>query len=390
MTLRSSCSRRSKAPESLGRLAGGIAHDFNNLLTIILGHASALSEEVEDTVTREGVLEIGLAAERAADLTKQLLAFGNKQALSKGVVDVKEVVRGAERLLRRLMGDKVELITRVGAEPQTVMADAAQLEQVLVNLILNSRDAMPHGGTATIETSTVRGASNPAEGGLEPDYIRIAVSDTGIGMDDETMARIFEPFFTTKGHGRGTGLGLATAHGFIQQSGGNISVSKQTRAGFPVFSILLPVYTGVVGVEETKNTSDINGSEHILVVDDEPALRSLLRQALAGQGYRVEAARDAEEALALARRAATPFDLLVTDVIMPGATGTQLAKRMVSIFPEIAVLFVSGYPGETEADRAAFGPDAAYLAKPFTADVLLRSVRYLLERGRPMTAGARH
>jgi two-component system, cell cycle sensor histidine kinase and response regulator CckA len=374
--------------ESLGRLAGGVAHDFNNLLTIIMGNASFLAEEATDTDTLDGLLEIGKAAERAADLTRQLLAFGRKQALTKGVIDVKEVVKGAERMLRRLIGERVELVTRVSAEPQTVMTDAGQLEQVLINLILNGRDAMPHGGVATIETSTVRGASNAAQGGPPRDYIRIAVSDTGIGMDEETMARVFEPFFTTKAQGRGTGLGLATAYGFIQQSEGTISVSSQPGKG-TVFSILLPACTAVVGVaQQPAIGSTMSGSEHILVVDDEPALRGLLRQTLAGHGYRVEEARDGEEALAVARRSPVPFDLLVTDVIMPGMTGPQLARSMQSIFPAIAVLFVSGYPGETEADRAAFGPDSAWLAKPFTADVLLRSVRYQIERGRAVAAEA--
>ena len=266
------------------------------------------------------------------------------------------------------------------------MADAAQLEQVLVNLILNGRDAMPHGGTATIETSHVRVKVWIRRAEMARDYVRISVSDTGIGMDEETLGRIFEPFFTTKGHGRGTGLGLATAYGFIQQSGGSITASSKPGQG-TTFAIMLPLCIATVApAQQAVIGSHLNGSESILVVDDEPAVRGLMRQTLAGHGYRVEDARDGEEAMAIARRSTFPFDLLVTDVIMPGMTGPQLAKCMQSIFPTVAVLFVSAFPGETEADRAAFGAGAAWLAKPFTADMLLRNIRQQLERGHSMSA----
>ena len=225
--------------ESLGRLAGGIAHDFNNLLTVIMGHASLLELVVEDPEAQKGVVEIGKAAARAADLTRQLLAFGRKQVLSKGVVDVNEIVKRMENMLRRLIGERIELVIKLSAESQTVMADAAQLEQVLLNLILNGRDAMPHGGVATIETATAPAGSAPDPAGSPCEYVRISVSDTGIGMDEDTMARVFEPFFTTKDRGRGTGLGLATAYGFIKQSGGSIEVSSKPGAG-TTFTILLP------------------------------------------------------------------------------------------------------------------------------------------------------
>jgi PAS domain S-box-containing protein len=376
--------------ESLGRLAGGIAHDFNNLLTIIMGHASILALKVAEPRARAGIAEVEKAAARAADLTKQLLAFGRKQVLSKGIVDIKEIVDGAERMLRSLIGEQIDLILRLSEEPQTVMADAAQLEQVLINLILNARDAMPQGGVATIETSTVRDDSPPAGQAQPRDYVRISVSDTGVGMDEETVAHIFEPFFTTKGPGRGTGLGLATAYGFIRQSGGRISVSSQPGIG-TAFVILLPrTTTGLTPARPEAPLADPGGSERILVVDDEPALRSLLRDTLATHGYQVKAAGSGEEALALASSvedgARPPFDLLVTDVIMPGMTGPKLAARMKAQFPGMAVLFVSGYPGETVADCAGFTPAAGYLAKPFTAEVLLRNVRQQLESGRPTTA----
>ncbi len=374
--------------ESLGRLAGGIAHDFNNLLTIIMGHASVLEPAMKDSRYREGITAIASAAARAADLTRQLLAFGRKQVLSKGVVDVKEVVRGAERLLQRLIGGRIELIIRLSEDPQIVISDAAQLEQVLVNLILNARDAMPRGGVATIETSIVSGDEESENGTAPREYVRVSVSDTGIGMDEHTMTRVFEPFFTTKGSGNGTGLGLATAHGFIRQSGGSITVSSKPGAG-STFIILLPRSTAEVTEERREEEFfDVGNDERVLVVDDEPAVLGLLRQTLAGRGYLVTEARDAEEALALALASDEGFDLLVTDVVMPGLTGPQLARHMTEMFPDLAVLFVSGYPGETHSERAAFGARAGYLPKPFTAEMLLRYARQQLERSRKRTRNA--
>jgi two-component system, cell cycle sensor histidine kinase and response regulator CckA len=308
--------------------------------------------------------------------------------LSKGIVDVKEVVRGAERLLQRLIGGPIELIIRLSEEPQTVISDAAQLEQVLVNLILNARDAMPYGGVATIETSIVPGDEESGSGTSAREYVRISVSDTGIGMDEHTMTRVFEPFFTTKSSGSGTGLGLATAHGFIRQSGGSIAVSSKPGAG-STFVILLPRSTAEVMEERREEeSSDAGNDERVLVVDDEPAVRGLLRQTLAGRGYLVTEARDAEEALALALASEEGFDLLITDVVMPGLTGPQLARHMTEMFPGLSGLFISGYPGETHSERAAFGARAGYLAKPFTAEMLLRYARQQLERGRERTRHA--
>jgi CheY-like chemotaxis protein len=337
---------------------------------------------------REGITAIASAAARAADLTRQLLAFGRKQVLSKGEVDVKVVVRGAERLLQRLIGGRIELIIRLSEEPQTVISDAAQLEQVLVNLILNARDAMPRGGVAMIETSIVPGEEEPENETSPREYVRISVSDTGIGMDEHTMARVFEPFFTTKSSGNGTGLGLATAHGFIRQSGGSITVSSRPGAGSS-FVILLPRSTAEVKEERREEEFfDTGNDERVLVVDDEPAVRGLLRQTLAGQGYLVTEARDAEEALALALASDEGFELLVTDVVMPGLTGPQLARHMTEMFPGLAVLFISGYPGETHSERAAFGARAGYLPKPFTAEMLLRYARQQLDRSRKRTRNA--
>jgi signal transduction histidine kinase/CheY-like chemotaxis protein len=376
--------------ESLGRLAGGIAHDFNNLLTVIMGHASLIEPGVKDEPTRAGLHEIARAADRASKLTKQLLAFGRRQVLAKGVCDINEVVRGAERMLGRLIGERIELVTVLGDERQTVIVDSAQLEQVLVNLILNARDAMPHGGVARIETSVVRAGEQTAAGGRGKDWVRIRVSDTGIGMDEVTMAHIFEPFFTTKSFGRGTGLGLATAYGFITQSGGEISVSSKAGIG-TCFEILLPRCGENENTPELRAPAsqlDVRGTERVLVVDDEPGVRGLMRQALAGHGYHVVEASDGEEALIRARDEEEPIDLLVTDVVMPGLTGPQLASRLKSLFPRVAVVFVSGYPGETEVERAAFGPEAVYLSKPFTAEMLLWHARQQLDAVRAIRASA--
>lgn len=376
--------------ESLGRLAGGIAHDFNNLLTVIIGQASLIESESEIGRIDSGIREIAKAAEQAAQLTRQLLAFGRKQMLAKGVVDVREIVIGAERMLRRLIGERIELVTEVADERQRVISDGAQLEQVLVNLVLNARDAMPRGGKITIETSVVRAgaeADDPADKtGPLKESVRIRVSDTGIGMDEVTMARIFEPFFTTKGYGHGVGLGLATAYGFITQSGGDITVSSQSGEGTS-FVILLPRCRSEEGeLKQPAAVFDPRGTERVLVVDDEPGVRGLMRQILAGRGYRVVEAADGEEALERARSAAEPFDLLVTDVVMPGLTGTQLAGRLKAEFPAMAVLFVSGYPGETDAERAAFGPGAAYLSKPFSPETLLWHARRQIEEVRAAPA----
>ncbi len=385
---------QSQRLESLGRLAGGIAHDFNNLLTIVMGHASMLLNEIRHGHTRDSLVEIYRGAERAAELTRQLLAFGRRQVLSTGIVDVNEVVRGAERMLRRVIGERIRLVTRLSSAGLTVSADAVQLEQVIINLVLNSRDAMPDGGTATIETSVVcvedpsaAGASETPPGG-QRDYVSIRVSDTGIGMDEETRSRIFEPFFSTKGQGRGTGLGLATVYGFVNQSGGRISVTSSPGQG-STFEILLPRSRNTVSaVSRAEPEPDIRGTERILVVDDEPSLLGLLRQTLAGYGYRVLAASNGEEALQMVAQDDPP-DLLVTDVIMPGLTGPQLATRLKALLPDIAVIFISGYPGETEADRNAFGPGASYLPKPFTAEQLLRAVRQRLNhRAAARTAGS--
>ena len=359
--------------ESVGRLAGGIAHDFNNLLTIVMGHASVLANTLRQPGTQESVAQIKKAAARAADLTRQLLAFGRKQVLSPGVVDVREIVNGAERMLRSVVGERIALITKLSPEPLPVIVDAAQLEQVLVNLILNARDAMPQGGVATIA------------GEIDSDCVRIAVSDTGTGMDEATLARVFEPFFTTKGPGRGTGLGLSTAYGFITQSGGTLSATSRPGEG-TTFTILLPRCAGALaaahpalaGAGAERRVED--KTERILVVDDEPALRELLGQTLASDGYRAVEARDAHDALALATSSADPFDLLITDVIMPGMTGLQLAAKLRRVFPDLEILLISGYPGDGKSEQTIAGPAVGYLAKPFMADALLQQVRLQLDR----------
>jgi two-component system cell cycle sensor histidine kinase/response regulator CckA len=361
--------------ESVGRLAGGIAHDFNNLLTIVMGHASVLANRVSQPAAQESVAQIEKAAARAADLTGQLLAFGRKQVLSPGVVDICDIVRGAERMLRSVVGERISLVTKLSSEPLPAIVDASQLDHVLVNLILNARDAMPQGGVATIEATAI------GEATAIDAAIRISVSDTGTGMDEATLARVFEPFFTTKGPGRGTGLGLATAYGFITQSGGTLSVASNPGEG-TTFVILLPrcaVIPPAASLATTEPAAEAN-TERILVVDDEPALRELLGQTLASDGYRVVEARDGHDALALATDSAEPFDLIVTDVIMPGMTGPQLASKLRAMFPDLEILLISGYPGDGKSELTIAGPAAGYLPKPFTADALLQQVRRQLDR----------
>jgi PAS domain S-box-containing protein len=373
---------QSQRLESLGRLAGGIAHDFNNLLTVIIGYGSVLQEQIVESEARSPLDEMCLAAGRAADLTRQLLAFGRKQVLTQGVVDLNQVVNQAERMLRRLIRPDIGIVVRTTAGKLEVESDGTQIEQMLLNLVLNARDAMPDGGTVTIETSLPPAFDQPSATGVDARrYVRIAVSDTGIGMDEETAARVFEPFFTTKGMGRGTGLGLATIYGFVKQSGGNILVTSKPGVGTTFEIYLLRAEGQIAGDTQELSPLKSRGTENILVVDDEPALRSLLRQTLAGHGYRVTEAANGQAALQVALEASPPFDLLVADVVMPGLTGPQLANRLRVDFPGIRVLFISGYPGETEPDRAAFSGDAGHLAKPFSAETLLRHVQRQLESG---------
>jgi PAS domain S-box-containing protein len=353
--------------EALGLLAGGIAHDFNNLLTAISGYTGLALEHGgrENDLLRRDLREVRTATARAADLTRQLLAFGGRQVFARTVVDLNAIVLEAHSLLNRVIGEKVSVVTRLDPELTRVYADAGQLGQVLVNLALNARDAMPDGGTLTIGTTTVDG-----------DAV-ITIADTGHGMDEQTRARIFEPFFSTKGVGEGTGLGLAMVHGIIQQTGGAITV-ESVPGGGAAFRIVLPgtldePAESVVPVEE----GSPRGSETILLVEDEDIVRRLVAEMLESQGYRVVVATGPNEALEVTE----PFDLLFTDVVMPSMSGPELAAQLIERRPDIGILFTSGYSAAAVADRSALIGDL--LEKPFTIEQLARKVRAALDDRRP-------
>ncbi len=371
---------RSQRLESLGRLAGGIAHDFNNLLTAISGYAGSLLERhYDDPEVVHDLREIERAGERAAELTGQLLAFGRRQLLRPEPLDLNAAVIGLEPMLRRLLGADVELATRLEPDLAVVRADLSQLEQAIVNLAVNARDAMRGGGRLTIATANVEWEQLPAgTGDLEPDpYVALTVSDTGTGMDVELAGRIFEPFFTTKEEG--TGLGLASVYGMARQSGGTVTVQTAPGEGSS-FTILLPRVGEQPASRErpAAPAGRADGTETILLVEDEEAVRSLARRVLEGRGYTVVPAADGEAALAAAAAHGGPIDLVLTDVVMPGMRGTELAARFAEERAETAVLFMSGYAHEVVAEDG-LPAGSAFLAKPFGTDALVHAVREVLD-----------
>ncbi|MGH7420350.1 MAG: ATP-binding protein, partial [Candidatus Rokuibacteriota bacterium] len=365
--------RQLQKMEAVGRLAGGIAHDFNNLLTVILGRSRLLlGEMTPDHPHRRSVLSIDSTAERAALLTRQLLAFSRKQVLAPTLLDLNEVVAGMTDILQRLIGAQVELEVVPGKDVSTVKADRGQLEQVIVNLVVNARDAMPDGGRITIAISTA-GPDEPDANGPAGSHVALAVTDTGIGMDAHTQSRIFEPFFTTKEPGKGTGLGLATVYGIVQQSGGRIRVASEPGDG-TTFTIALPWAEDVAVTVPAPTTPPARGSETLLIVEDEPEVRALVHAVLTDHGYLVLSAGRPGEAVQLAERHPGPIHLLVTDMVMPEMGGLALAGRLIAIRPDMAVLYMSGYTDQAPGDGAAF------LQKPFTPDTVARAVRSVLDR----------
>jgi PAS domain S-box-containing protein len=367
--------RQAHKMEAIGRLAGGIAHDFNNLLTAIAGYADLAIDalkEPQDTPVRKDVEEIRAACRSAASLTRQLLVFSRRQILQPQIVDLNAVAKRMHGLLRRLIGEHIEIEWQLAATIDRLNVDAGQIEQVVLNLALNARDAMPGGGTLTIETANVVADTGP--------HVMLAISDTGAGIDETIREHLFEPFYTTKQPGHGTGLGLATVHGIVQQSGGSISVDSEPGRG-TTFTVLLPsaVHTSESGEEAGVSPAPLGGTETILVVEDQPDVRSVARETLTRHGYAVIEAANAEEALAAALRHRT-IDLLLTDVVMPGMGGTELARRFQRDRAGLPVLFMSGYtPGSIE-QQGALDPQSLLIQKPFTAQELLRKVRELLDR----------
>ena len=373
---------QSQKIEAVGRLAGGVAHDFNNLVTVIRGYAElALRRVGPGEAIRRNLGEIIAAADRAGALTHQLLAFSRNQVLQPRVLDLGGVVDGLEPMLRRIIGEDVELVVRKSGALGAVRADPAQMGQVIVNLVVNARDAMPDGGLLTFDLANqdldalYTGGHPPVAPGT---YVMLAVSDTGQGMSVETQARVFEPFFTTKAPGRGTGLGLATVYGIVKQSGGFIWVYSEIGRG-TVFKIYLPrVDEPVDAVPVPAAPSAVRGSETILLVEDEAALRALLTEVLESYGYRVLVADSGGAALAQARADVGPIDLLVTDMVMPQMSGRELHARLSKDQMGLRVLFMSGYAGGA-VPSAAFPEGTPFLGKPFTADALGRTVRDVLD-----------
>jgi signal transduction histidine kinase len=373
--------RQAQKMEAIGRLAGGIAHDFNNLLSVILGYSQdLLARETLSDVARERLGEIELAGERAAALTRQLLAFSRQQVIDPSVLDVDEVMKGLERMLDRVLGEDVELRFVAGDQPVRVRADRGQLEQVMMNLVVNARDAMPQGGKLTIETSAVQLDEVYARGhlGVDPGpYVLIAVSDTGFGMDKDTQARAFEPFFTTKDLGKGTGLGLSTVFGIVQQSRGSIWLYSEPGVG-TTFKIFLP---RVLAAEPTaapaRPRAEGGGHETILLVEDEEMVRKVTSEILTAAGYRVIAAGSPDDALALLK-ANGAIQLLLTDVVMPGMNGRQLAEKVLAERPGTRVLFMSGYTDDVILRHGVLDSEMAFLQKPITPAALLRKVTQVL------------
>jgi PAS domain S-box-containing protein len=373
--------RQSQKLEAVGRLAGGVAHDFNNLLTAILSDAQELADGLgPDNPLRTEATEIEAAARKAALLTRQLLAFGRKQRSEPRVVDVREVLAAMDRMLRRLIGEDVELTTVVSPDLGRIRVDPVQLEQVLLNLAVNSRDAMPGGGRLAIEATNVDRQEPDAAPGTGARWVRVAVRDSGLGMSPEVQAHLFEPFFTTKEPGKGTGLGLATVYGIVQQAGGEVRVRSETGKGTS-FEVLFPRFDGPADAAAAPAPRErTRGAGRVLVVEDEPLVRALAVRVLRAAGYEVLEAGDAEQALALAGdRGGPPVDLLVTDVVMPRCSGPELAHRLRAARPALPVLFASGYMDRAQDLERELGPRTAFIPKPFTPDQLARAARELLD-----------
>jgi two-component system cell cycle sensor histidine kinase/response regulator CckA len=379
--------RQSQKMEAIGKLAGGIAHDFNNLLTAVSGYAELLHGKFEvNDPNRVYADEILRSSGRAAALTRQLLAFSRRQVLQPRVLDLNGVVRGVDGLLRRLIGENIELHTALDPNLGPIKADQGQVEQIIMNLAVNGRDAMAKGGALTIETRNVTlddsytTAHNRARKGP---HILLAVSDTGCGMSAETQSHMFEPFFTTKEQGKGTGLGLATVYGIVKQSGGDIWVYSEVGRG-STFKVYLPRTDGAPEAprRETTRMRPKRGSETILLAEDAEVLRRLLREILVQNGYTVLLAGNGEEALRRSREHPGPIHLLVTDMVMPQMSGRELASRLVPQRPETKVLYMSGYTEEAIATHGVLDAGTAFLEKPFSPDSLARKVREILDAGR--------
>jgi PAS domain S-box-containing protein len=374
---------QSRRLESLGQLAGGVAHDFNNLLGVILNYAEFVSEELEEgTTAHTDVVEIRKAAKQATELTRQLLIFSRREITRPTPVDLNEVVRDMERLLRRTLGEHVELTVELSPDVPAVLADPGQLEQVLVNLAVNARDAMPDGGRLRIETSDVELDRDFLD--EHPDlppgrYVRVTVADDGVGMEPEIAARAFEPFFSTKHRGEGTGLGLATVYGIVTAAGGQIDLYTEPGEG-TVFRVQLPAVDSTIPAGPGAKAVDFTGhGESVLLVEDEDTVRTLAKRILTEGGYRVIAASCGRDAVHLLEDPRREFDLLISDVVMPGMRGVELAQRAQQLRPELPVLMMSGYTTPLAPEDLRAMAEAPLLEKPFSRRDLLGEVRSLLD-----------
>jgi two-component system, cell cycle sensor histidine kinase and response regulator CckA len=375
--------RQSQKMEAVGRLAGGVAHDFNNVLSVILSYGELMLRDLKPAdPLRADIEEIRTAASRAAGLTRQLLTFSRQQVLEPKVIDLHEVLTSMENMLQRILGEDVELICVAPKSPGRVKVDPSHIEQVILNLVVNARDAMPTGGILTIETANVILDEDYAQHHLPAKagpYVMMSVSDTGAGMDRETQTRIFEPFFTTKELGKGTGLGLSTVFGIVQQSGGNIWVYSEPGMG-TTFKLYLPrVDEELDPIRLPVAPATLSGSETVLLVEDDEQVRTIAMSILQRQGYRVIAAQHAGEALLLSERHSEPIDLLLTDVVMPQMSGPELARRLTAKRPEMRVLCMSGYTDDRVVRHGALESGLAFLQKPITPESLASKVRDVLD-----------
>jgi nitrogen-specific signal transduction histidine kinase/CheY-like chemotaxis protein len=377
--------QQARRMEAVGRLAGGVAHDFNNLLTIIKGYVElALNRVASHPEIRGNIQQIADAAERAVSLVRQLLAFSRKQVLKPKVLDLNSIVLNMDKMVRRLMSETIEMTTKVEKHLGAVKADPGQIEQVILNLIVNARDAMPDGGQLWIETKNVELNASFFAGGqssIKPgSHVMLSVSDTGVGISPGTLPHIFEPFYTTKESSRGTGLGLSTVYGIVKQSGGHIMVTSEAGKG-TTFKVYLPRVEDsvpVAGKREWAETPGEKGKETILLVEDEPAVRELAHMVLSEQGYTVIQAQNSEDAVRLAGKHGSEIHLLLTDVVMPGMSGHDLAKHLAALHANLRVLYMSGYPNDVIAENGTLEEGLSFLQKPFTPQVLTQRVREAL------------
>ncbi len=376
--------RQAQRMEAIGRLAGGVAHDFNNLLTVIGGYTQLMLARIPPgDALRKDAEEVIKAGERAASLTSQLLVFSRKQILEPKVLNLNAVVSDTKKLLERLIGEDIELVMALDPDVGNVKADRGQIEQVIMNLAVNARDAMPEGGTLTLETGNV--VIDETYVKLHPGskvgaHVFLAVSDTGVGMDRDTLAHLFEPFFTTKEQGKGTGLGLSTVYGIIQQSGGSIWVESEPGRGARFRTYLPRVDEPAEPARkiDVRRSAAPAGTETVLLVEDEEAVRRLTRAVLRRNGYNVLVAANAEQALAALEQNRGPIDLLLTDVVLPGMGGTEIARRISQLRPGIKVVYTSGYTDRSFVENGVLKPGLAFIPKPFTPEDLLRKLREVL------------